>query len=174
MPGAFPRIVRRGTYYRVCGPDWEDPSDTTYSKISGGRWNPPGSFGILYLNQNLDGARANARRFIASQFGSGVLPEDIQPAFLPDVAAFAIDQREFVDAVTQKGRAALNLAAAYSSGVGYSGCRRVGIAAYAAAEDGIATTSAVAEQSEELAIFDRSVDRVLQMERRQHFADWWS
>jgi RES domain len=123
--------------------------------MSGGRWNAGGSFGILYLNRNLEGARANARRFIAQQFGPDVLPEDIEPAYRPDAAAFAIDTTEFVDAVTGAGRRALRLAGTYAEKARYVRCRRVGSAAYEADEDGIATTSAVLEQSEELAIFDR-------------------
>lgn len=174
MPITFPRATRGGTYYRVCGPDWKDPSDTAYARVSGGRWNPPGSFGVLYLNASLEGARANARRFIYDQFGPDVLPEDIQPAYLPDAAAFAVDITAFVDAVTRRSRANLRLAAAYAPRAGYHECRRVGTAAYAAAEDGIATASAVVRQSEELAIFDRSVERVAHAGRRRRFRDWWA
>ncbi len=174
MPSSFPHVVRGGTYYRVCGPDWKDPGDTAYSNTSGGRWNAPGSFGVLYLNQNLEGARANAMRFIAQQFGPAVLPEDIEPAYLPDAAAFSIDATEFVDAVTGAGRSALRLAATYAERTGYVQCRRVGTAAYESDEDGIATISAVSEQSEELAIFDRALARVMHVGRRSHFVDWWN
>ena len=57
--GKVHHITRGGRYYRVCGPDWDDPSDTAYRRIGGGRWNAPGAFGALYLNENLEGARAN-------------------------------------------------------------------------------------------------------------------
>lgn len=174
MPASFPHVRRGGRYYRVCGPDWDDPRDTRYSKMSGGRWNAAGSFGVLYLNQNLEGARANARRFISRQFGSSVLPEDIAPAYLPDAALFTTDATEFVDAVTDGGRAALHLATAYAPRAGYDACRRVGTAAYAAGEDGIAAASAVEQQSEELAIFDRAVDRLVHPRSRQRFLDWWT
>jgi RES domain-containing protein len=174
VPRSFNHVTRGGAYYRVCGPDWEDPSDTTYSKMCGGRWNAPGSFGVLYLNENLEGARANARRFIADQFGPSVLPEDIDPAYLPDATTFAVTATGFVDAVSVAGRAALGLATTYATKAGYDSCRRAGTRAYAADEDGIATTSAVQQQSEELAVFDRAVVRIVRSGRRRRFRDWWT
>jgi RES domain-containing protein len=174
VPVSFPHVARAGVYYRACGPEWKDPSDTTYSKISGGRWNPPGSFGVLYLNESIEGARANARRFIADQFGPNILPEDINPAYRPEVAEFTIADTAFVDAVTDAGRSALRLATRYATKTGYDACRRVGTAAYAAGEEGIATTSAVAERPEELAVSDRAVVRIVRFGRRRQFADWWT
>lgn len=173
LSGSARHVGRSGRYYRVCGPDWYDPSDTTYSKSNGGRWNVPGVFGALYLNENLEGARANARRWLELNFGAGTLPEDIAEAFLPDVATFQIESRVFVDAVTDAGRRALGLAPHYATGKGYERCRKVGARLYAAKESGIATRSAVTAQSEELVVFDRVVKRIATPGARRRFADWF-
>ncbi|HZY98758.1 MAG TPA: RES family NAD+ phosphorylase [Candidatus Baltobacteraceae bacterium] len=169
----LPHVSRGGTYYRICGPDWEDPSDTQYSKDFGGRWNANGSYGALYLNQNLDGARANAQRFIANQFGPDILPEDIDPAFLPDAAVFTVESTPFVDAVTADGRKALGLAVRYAQNAGHAQCQAIGAQAYAAKEDGIATLSAVTAQSEELVVFDRAVKAIVRSGKRTRFAGWY-
>ncbi|MGH2997143.1 MAG: hypothetical protein ACRDM9_12585, partial [Gaiellaceae bacterium] len=55
---AYGRTIRRGgPYNRLAEPSWSDPLDTSYSRRRGGRWNPPGSFGALYLNRDLRIAR---------------------------------------------------------------------------------------------------------------------
>lgn len=167
-------LARGGSYYRVCGPDWDDPSDTTYSKTHGGRWNAPGTFGALYLNENLEGARANARRWIEGNFGAGTLPEDIAEAFLPDVASFQIARRNFADAVTDRGRKALGLTPRYATGKGYARCRRIGARLYAAKEFGITTLSAATTQNEELVVFDTVVKQIAKPGPRRRFADWFS
>lgn len=172
--GNVQRLARGGTYYRVCGPDWNDPSDTEYSKAHGGRWNAPGAFGALYLNQNVKGARANARRWIERHFGAAVLPEDIAEAFLPDVATFHVETGAFVDAVTDRGRRGLGLPARYPSGEGYPRCRAIGARLYRAKGLGIATVSAVTTQSEELIVFDSAVKRVTNVGPRRRFADWFT
>ena len=173
-PGQVHHLARGGSYYRVCGPDWDDPSDTAFSKVRGGRWNAPGAFGALYLNENLEGARANARRWIELNFGAGTLPEDIAEAFLPDVASFQVEGTSFVDAVTEEGRRALGLAPRYAIGKGYERCRKIGARLYAAKESGIATRSAIKAQSEELVVFDTVVRRIATPGPRRRFADWFT
>ena len=37
VPAGQVHLTRGGSYYRVCGPDWDDPSDTAFSKVRGGR-----------------------------------------------------------------------------------------------------------------------------------------
>ena len=73
----FSHLRRGGTYYRVCDPSWPDPSDTSFSKTQGGRWNPPDrpgrpGFGALYLNATIALARANARRHVFFSFGATI------------------------------------------------------------------------------------------------------
>jgi RES domain-containing protein len=175
MPRRLTRLRRGGTFYRVCGPDWSDASDTTFSKAHGGRWNPPGEFGALYLNVNAAAAQANARRFIAQQFGSAVQPEDVAAAYLPELQAFDVTPSLFLDAVTERGRAALDLDPTYAEGAGYAACRAVGRAAYRDGERGIVTISAADDEGEELSVFDTFVDRLVRITgRRKRFRDWYS
>ena len=54
-------VSRGGPYDRVAAPEWIDPADTAYSKQRGGRWNPVGELGALYLNATIQVAAANAR-----------------------------------------------------------------------------------------------------------------
>jgi hypothetical protein len=175
-------VERHGRYYRVCDPHWEDCCDTSFSKAFGGRWNPRGAFGVLYLCQTLVVAAANARQNFVGEIHSLY---DLKPEFRPIVLEFGIGrapERRFVDAVSDAGLSAVGLPATYPfSGkvrVPYSSCRQVGKAAYAAAERGIACRSA-AEASvmswlgEELALFDRSV-AIARRGRRRAFADWYA
>lgn len=166
-------IQRGGTYYRVCGPDWDDPVDTRYSAEFGGRWNAPRRFGVLYLNADLDVARANARLFLQRQLGPNVQPEDVADDYLPDAVGITVTDSDFADAVTTTARRPLGLAATYAPGKGYRQCRAAGARLYREGESGIATTSAVAADHEELAIFDRSVPQLTRVGRRRRFAGWY-
>jgi hypothetical protein len=177
----FRHIARHGRYYRVCDPHWQDCCDTSFSKALGGRWNPRGAFGVLYLCRTLAVAAANARQNFVGEIHSLY---DLRPESRPAVMEFTIGhgpERSFVDAVTDAGLSAAGLPATYpfSGGakVPYSECRQVGKAAYAAAERGIACRSAAEATpaswpGEELALFDRSV-AVARRGRRQAFADWY-
>lgn len=175
MPRRVARVRRGGTFYRVCGPDWEDPSDTEYSRTNGGRWNPPGEFGALYLNADAGAAHANARRFIAQQFGAAIQPEDISAAYLPTLQAFDVTQALFLDALSERGRTALGLDPHYPEGSGYDICRAVGRVAYKGGERGIVVICAVADDDEELAVFDSFVGKIVKIAgHRRRFRDWYS
>ncbi len=52
-------------WLRICDASWDDPLDDTFAQERGGRWNPPGSWRTLYLNEDLVTARLNLDRFIA-------------------------------------------------------------------------------------------------------------
>jgi len=54
-------VHREGVYFRVCDPDWTDCGDTSHNRRMGGRWNPRGRFGALYLNATREVAAANQR-----------------------------------------------------------------------------------------------------------------
>ena len=49
-------------WVRVAKPDWKDPLDASFAGTHGGRWNPPRSWPTLYLNRDLDTARAQVMR----------------------------------------------------------------------------------------------------------------
>jgi hypothetical protein len=177
----FRHVTRDGRYYRVCDPHWDDCYDTSFSKSLGGRWNPPGAFGVLYLCRSLAVAAANARQNFVGEIHSLY---DLKPQFRPLVVEFSIARtppRSFVDAVTETGLSAVGLPATYpfssKAKVSYSACRQVGVAAYADAELGIACRSAaeatpISWPGEELALFDRG-HAVARRGRRRAFADWY-
>ncbi len=153
------RVRRGGSYLRALGPrsSWSGrPDDTSYSKSSGGRWNPKGEFGALYLSRGADVALANGIEIVNSMLAGVASVADLiaDPRTMFEVQEFAVRTSAFVDAVTAKGCAALSLPAAPKKGVGYTKTRAIGKAAYAADENGIACVSAVKNHDEELAIFD--------------------
>jgi len=167
-------LERGGTYYRVCDPSWRDPADTSFSRRYGGRWNPPGAFGALYLNADIAVAAANARRSLASVFGDAVAFADIRPERRPDLQLFTVTASPFVDAVTPKGIAALGLPGAYPAGCGHDACRTIARELHAAGESGIAARSGALAGGEELAIFDTHAALARrQRHGRRKFAAWY-
>jgi RES domain-containing protein len=176
----FAHVRRGGTYCRVVDPTWSDPSDTSYSKRLGGRWNEPDrpgrpGFGALYLNATLEVARANAVRHLQSQFGSGVILDDFVDSALPQLQYYDVRPTDFVDAVNPIPVQALGLAARYPSEIPHPPCQGIAAAAYAAGEHGIAVLSAVgtAPTDEELVVFDQDVVAIAKKTRRLDFGDWY-
>lgn len=171
-------VRRGGEYYRVCDPSWTDPSDTTYSKHRGGRWNVADTgardgFGALYLNATVDVARENAQRHVRSLFGTAATIDDLNPAVLPDLQHYDVAEAEFLDAVTPAGIALLGLPATYSADVPHPPCQAIAASAYAAGDPGVAALSAVAPPEGELVIFDRAVPQLAVKRVRQTFQDWF-
>ena len=83
------RIRRGGAYLRIADPAWVDPLDASYSMVRGGRWNPPESFPVLYLNRDLLTARANLeRKFAGRPYGPETLDPAQRPRFSRLLAAF--------------------------------------------------------------------------------------
>lgn len=150
-------ITRGGTYYRVCDPSWSDPRDTSFSKRRGGRWNPAGAFGALYLNASIAVAALNAHRALAREFGTAIGLADVRPEQRPDLQTFTITHHAFVDAVTGGGLLDLGLPATYPDAVTHGETHAVARTLYAADEAGIAARSAVVATEEELAIFDSHI-----------------
>jgi RES domain-containing protein len=169
----LPTTTRRGPYFRVAKPDWSDPSDTSFSRAAGGRWNPPGEFGALYLNASVRVAAAQARQQHA---GRAIKLFDLRPDRRPILVTFEVPRRHVVDAVDPKGRVALALPPAFPFGVTHAPCQEIARRAYRAELDGVASRSnaeatATETLGEELALFDRvPAPREL---RRQAFAEWY-
>jgi hypothetical protein len=165
-------VVRGGTYFRVCDPLWKNPADTAFSKAAGGRWNPPGEFGALYLCADVLVAAGNARRSIAREFGDAVTFADLRSDRRPQLQAFSVTRWRFVDAVTERGIAALSLPKSFPD-ASHRVCRRVARVVFENGEPGIAARSAVAP-GEELAVFDGHLRLV---RRKPHgrvpFEEWY-
>jgi RES domain-containing protein len=168
----LPITARSGTYSRVCKPDWVDCADSSFAKAHGGRWNPPGEFGALYLNQTRSVAAANAREQHA---GRAIGLFDLRPERRPDLAEFSVPDLTVVDAVSPDGIAGLALPAEYPIGVGWAPCQFIARAAYGASLAGIASRSAAEARvtgvvGEELAVFDT---HALVPIGRLPFAQWY-
>ena len=171
----FEHVTRGGRYFRVCDPLWKDPSDTSYSKIKGGRWNVASSastsgFGALYLNATVDVAIANARRHVWSTFR--VVLEDLLPEKLPDLQEYDVHEHRFVDAVTPSGISKLGLPSDYATVTPHPPCQRIAQGAYDAGEKGIAPLSAVKPSDEELVIFDRVMPLLITARDRRRASSW--
>jgi RES domain-containing protein len=167
----LPRTARSGEYYRVCKPQWADCADTTFSKDHGGRWNPPGEFGALYLNATLRVAAANARRQHA---GRAIGLFDLRPQRRPQLATFAVPRVRVVDVVSAQGVAQLQLPSTYPVDVDWPSCQAIARRAYETLA-GVASRSAAEARAgevvgEELAIFDTLS---LSAPRRAPFSEWY-
>jgi RES domain-containing protein len=174
----LPTVERGGPdepCFRVADPDWADPLDGGFAARHGGRWNPPGSFPVVYLNADVATARRNVDRLLAGQpYG----PEDLDPAEAYILVEAEAPRAGYVDVVTAAGLRACGLPESYprdadGAVVDHATCRPIGVAAHEAGLPGIACRSAApgaSDADEELACFVAVAER-----RRWSFEDWyWS
>lgn len=174
------RHVRRGgAYLRVADPEWDTPLDGRYAAEHGGRWNPPHSFPVVYLNRELPTARANVlRRYVGLPYG----PELLDPDEAPVLIQTTVDTTDYVDIVTDAGCVEAGLPATYprdSDGtrVGHERCQPIGRRAWDVGEPGNACRSAApgADAGEELAWFHLPDKAALRVDRGFAFNAWfWS
>jgi RES domain len=176
---AYGRTIRRGgSYNRLAEPSWADPLATNYSTDRGGRWNPPGSFGVLYLNRDLRVARLQVQHKLRGQ-PYGV--EDLDESEQHDLVEVEVAERDWLDCVTAAGLQAVGLPETYprhrnGRPVRHVDCQPIGQLAFEDARPGIACRSAATGASptdEELGVFDRDVDTSVQMTGKHLFADWF-
>lgn len=157
----FRHIRRGGEYFRVADPDWDNPLDGSYAAGRGGRWNPPGSFPVVYLSCNHPTARANADRKLA---GQPITWDDLLPERRPVLVAVQLPLDRYVDVVTDEGCRAAGLPTSYpldptGAVIPRAVCQPIGTEAHAQGESGIACRSAAlgaVRGGEELAWFQRS------------------
>lgn len=166
-------LKRGGRFFRVCDPAWQDALDTSFSKLHGGRWNPPGEFGALYLCATILVAAANARKTYEGEIATLY---DLRPEQRPDLQTVDVKAADFVDAVTLDGIRGLRLPVSYPEGAGWKRCQRIARTLYAAEEHGIIYRSAADSNSEspgeELAIFDSSLSLTRRRDRLR-FEEWY-
>lgn len=166
-------VNRSGRYFRIAERSWDAPLSPDHSRKRGGRWNPPGSFGVIYLNRTVELARAQVRRKLEPR---GIRPEDLDPAAGPNLVTVDIPRKRYVDAVSTAGLESLGLPATYPRSksnreVPHSDCQPIGRKAWEAGEHGIACRSAAAENFEELALFDRGL--ALAARSTERYAEWY-
>lgn len=169
-------VERGGLHFRVCDPSWSDPLDTSFAKRFGGRWNPAGAFGVLYLCATISVAAGNARRAYEGEIATLF---DLLPEHRPELQVVLVAPMRVVDAATEAGLRSLHLPPTYPIDAPWEMCRVIGQQAYRRNEDGIACRSAdatdrtkIVVEGEELVVFDRAVRYVTRMERLR-FAQWY-
>ena len=101
-------IERSGEYNRLAEPGWADPLDSSYSEVNGGRWNPPDSFPVLYLNDTITTARLQVLHKLR---GLPYGPEDLNPDQQHDLVAVQVPRASYLDCVSDQGLADLELPA---------------------------------------------------------------
>lgn len=168
---------RGGACNRLADPHWVDPLDTSFSKQYGGRWNAPGSYGVLYLNATVRMARLQVEHKLA---GHPYAIEDLDPAEQHDLVEVDVTETDALDLVSDEGLQAAGLPVSYpldTAGrpVDHAQCQPIGQAAYDEPLPAIACRSAAtgaAAGDEELAVFDHHAGIVTPTGRRP-FADWY-
>lgn len=172
----FSHIERGGAYFRVAKPDWDNPLDGLPGLEAGGRWNPPGSFPVVYLNESVP----LARKFVAHKLrGHPYGPEDLEPTAGPVLAATDVPIELRVDVVTDDGCKQAGLPSTYpmtreGEVVPHETCWPIGEEAWRIGESGIACRSATtgaAATEEDLAWFQRNGQ--LPKGEVRPFEDWF-
>ena len=132
-------------WWRIADPSWRNPLDPSFAGRHGGRWNPPASFPVLYLNEDRSTARRNLHAFIARwPYG----PEDLRDDMGPILVGCVLPRRQAVcDAHSSAGLHAAGLPSTYplhddGTPVPHHTCRAIGVRAHAAGLRGVHGRSA--------------------------------
>lgn len=168
-------VKRGGRYLRIADPNWDDPLSGKYARETGGRWNPPGKFEVVYLNADLQVARAQVRHSLEPR---GIRPEDLDPDQGPALIHTTVPTRPYVDAVSSRGLSSLRLQNSYPFGeqgnpIPHEVCQPIGEQAWKNGEPGVACRSLASAPTpgEELAYFDRGEE--LTVDAEEEFSDWF-
>jgi len=163
-------------WLRVVDPAWENPLDPEFAAQLGGRWNPPGSFSTLYLNEELHTARAQILKLLN---GAPIEPDDLDPGFDLVVATLPRAQK-VADLRDDEGLEAVDLPTTYpryANGrpVQHDACQPVGDEVHALGLRGILARSAatVDGSGRELAWFPARKSSTAKLVERRPFAEWW-
>jgi len=139
------RLADGHRWLRVADPSWDDPLDPTFAQRSGQRWNPPGSFPVLYLNEDIVTARINPRTFLCGKpYGPDDLRDDTAPVL---VTATLPRAQRVADVHSAAGVAAVGLPSRYPFDaarrrIGHARCQPIGQAVHDRGLRGIRCRSA--------------------------------
>lgn len=172
------RLPDEHRWLRVADRGWSDPLDATFAAEAGRRWNPPGSFPTLYLNEDVVTARINLQLFLD---GKPYGPEDLAPGAGPVLVGARLPRnQQVVDVHSAAGVAAVGLPASYPAddaggAVGHDLCQPIGAAARAAGLRGVRSRSAQAiyGAGRELAWFPATARSRARADGIEAFEDWF-
>jgi len=165
-------------WLRVADPEWDDPLDPSYAARRGGRWNPPGSFPVLYCAEDVVTARLNVAEFARPW---PYQPGDLRPDAGPVLVSLILPRRQRVaDVHSPAGVRAAGLPKGYPRDdlgrpVGREACRPVGVAAHDARLRGVRCRSARSPEGagRELAWFPATSRSRATPVRVEPFDDWY-
>ena len=165
-------------WWRIADPGWVDPLDPDFARRGGGRWNPRGSFPVLYLNEDAATARGSLRTFIARW---PYEPEDLRDDCGPVLVGCVLPRRQAVcDAYSPAGVRAAGLPDTYPLDedgvpVPHATCQPIGVRAKAAGLRGVRARSAQALDGagRELAWFPASSRSIAQPVCSLAFTAWF-
>jgi hypothetical protein len=172
-------VLKNGhEWLRIAEAGWADALDPSFSTLSGGRWNPPGSYPALYLNEDIVTARFNLALFISDwPYEPEDLKEDTGPVL---VHAVLPRDQTVADCHTPEGVESLRLPASYPwDGKGklipHSTCQPIGQEVRATGLRGVRCRSArvPAGAGRELAWFPASARSKAREVARELFSAWY-
>lgn len=128
--------------------------DGTRAQAKGGRWNPPGSFPVLYTSCTEVVAIAKLRH---KHRGRSFQPWDLAEEEQSDLYTLEVDQDRLVDAVSEPGLAGISLPSTYPHDrgreVGWETTQPIGARLHQESYAGVACRSAADTKGEEVALF---------------------
>lgn len=139
------RLPERHLWWRVARQNWKDPLDPDFARRRGGRWNPPGTFPVLYFNEDFETARLNLQGFVAAM---PYVPEDLREDNGPVLVGVRLPARQTVcDAHTDEGLRAARLPKTYPRDadgkiIEHERCQTVGVYVRALDLNGVRARSA--------------------------------
>ncbi len=171
------RLPDRHSWLRVADETWDDPLDPTFAKYHGGRWNPPNSYATLYLNEDIDTARAQIHQMLA---GSPIRADDLDHGYVL-IAATLPSRQDVADGATDVGITALGLPDTYpvdSAGelIAREICQPIGAAVEELGLRGVRSRSAATPDGtgREVAWFPaRASSRATPVGDPIPFSEWW-
>jgi hypothetical protein len=166
------------SWQRIADAAWADPLDPGFAERKGGRWNRPGSFPVLYLNEDVHTARVNLIAFLTNR---PYEPEDLRDDTGPVLIAARLPRKQSVaDIHSTEGLAAVGLPKSYpldSEGqvVSHSVCQPIGEEVKAEGLRGVLCISANAPEGagRELAWFPATARSHAVQVARVGYGDWF-
>ena len=165
-------------WLRIADVAWDNPLDPSFAAVVGGRWNPPASFPVLYLNEDVVTARLNLRAFIANwPYG----PEDLRDMAGPVLVSATLPRHQKVaDVHTPGGVEAVGLPATYPHDlegkvVPHEICQPIGMRIRAAELRGVRCRSArsPSRAERELAWFPATSRSVARLIATLSYVEWY-